>query len=286
MASVPAVEPRAASEHHGEHQAVTVRPLLAAWSLGSREWLRFIRQRNRVIGAVGQPLIFWLLLSSGLQGSFSAAGTRDVAYFEYFFPGTVLMIVLFTAIFTTITVIEDRREGFMQAVLVAPVSRMALVAGKLGGGSVLAMFQALIFFGLGLLWGLKFPLPGILVAVSFLLVCAVSLTGLGFMLAWRMDSVQGYHAVMSVVLLPLWLLSGAVFPSGGSTWLAWVMACNPMTYLLAAFRRLLYWGANERIAAGTPGLWLSLGVSLAFCVLMFAGSCWMARARVRGDIRS
>jgi ABC-2 type transport system permease protein len=265
--------------------SLTPRPWLAAWSLGYREWLRFIRQRNRVIGAIGQPLIFWIFLSAGLQGSFTAAGTSDVQFMEYFFPGTVMLIILFTAIFTTISVIEDRREGFMQSVLVAPVPRFALVAGKLGGGSALALFQAMIFLALGLIWGLHFPWLGLLAGIAFLLVCAVSLTGMGFILAWRMDSVQGFHAIMSVFLIPMWLLSGAFFPAGNA-WLAWVMAANPMTYLMAGFRRLLYLGSDERIAAGTPGLVLSLVVSFVFCAVMFWGSCRIAQARVRGDVRS
>lgn len=264
---------------------ITPRPLLAAWSLGYREWLRFIRQRNRVIGAIGQPLIFWILLSAGLQGSFTAAGTENVQFLEYFFPGTILLIILFTAIFTTISVIEDRREGFMQSVLVAPVPRFALVAGKLAGGSALALIQAVLFIALGLAWGLHFPWWGLLAGTAFLVVCAFSLTGLGFILAWRMDSVQGFHAIMSVFLIPMWLLSGAFFPASNQ-WLAWVMAVNPMTYLLAGFRRLLYLGSDERIATGTPGLLVSLVVSFGFCAVMFWGSCRIAQARVRGDIRS
>ncbi|MDA7980700.1 MAG: ABC transporter permease [Pirellulales bacterium] len=264
---------------------VTSHPGLAAWSLGYREWLRFVRQRNRVIGAIGQPVIFWVFLSAGLQESFTAAGTSDVQFLEYFFPGTMMLIVLFTAIFTTISVIEDRREGFMQSVLVAPIPRFSLVAGKLAGGASLAMAQAVVFLALGLIWGMPFPALGLLAGMAFLLICAVALTGLGFILAWRMDSVQGFHAVMSVFLIPMWLLSGAFFPAS-NPWLAWVMAVNPMTYLMAGFRWLLYLGSEERIAAGTPGLAVSLLVSFAFCAVMFWASCRIAQARVRGDVRS
>jgi ABC-2 type transport system permease protein len=113
-------------------------------TLSQREWIRFVRQRNRVFGAVGQPIIFWVLFATGLGPSFRLPGAADseVSYGEYFFPGTVILILLFTAIFTTISVIEDRREGFLQGVLVAPIPRSAMVCGKLLGGTAIALAQA------------------------------------------------------------------------------------------------------------------------------------------------
>jgi ABC-2 type transport system permease protein len=108
--------------------------LLAMTSLWRREMVRFLRQRSRVVGALGSPLIFWLLIGSGVGSSFRLSGS-DMGYMEYFFPGTVVLILLFTSIFSTISIIEDRKEGFLQAVLVAPVPRSAFVLGKLLGGT-------------------------------------------------------------------------------------------------------------------------------------------------------
>ncbi len=110
--------------------------LLPAFSLCRRELVRFVRQPNRIVGALATPLVFWLLIGGGMGGSF--AGMRGETYIQFFFPGTLVMILLFTAIFSTISVIEDRREGFMQSVLVAPVSRQAVVLGKVLGGTILA----------------------------------------------------------------------------------------------------------------------------------------------------
>src|SRR6185503_1257107 len=111
-----------------------------------REVVRFLRQRSRIIGALGSPLIFWLLLGFGVGSSFNPASQGpSMGYQEYFFPGTVLMILLFTSIFSTISIIEDRKEGFLQAVLVAPVPRSALVFGKLLGGTSLALMQGVLF---------------------------------------------------------------------------------------------------------------------------------------------
>ncbi len=115
----------------------------AAWMLAKREWVRFFRQRNRVFSALVQPLVFWLLFGNGLRGSFTATGGQD--FLEFFLPGTIALIVLFTAIFSTISVIEDRREGFMQSVLVAPVGRWPILFGKVIGGSAIAWAQALVF---------------------------------------------------------------------------------------------------------------------------------------------
>src|SRR5215831_16778795 len=113
-----------------------------ALSLCHRELVRFLRQRHRIVGALATPIVFWLLIGAGMNKSFRSDAPGGENYLHYFFPGTILMILLFTAIFSTISVIEDRREGFLQGVLVAPVSRMSIVMGKLCGGAALAVLQA------------------------------------------------------------------------------------------------------------------------------------------------
>src|SRR5688572_11150285 len=196
-------------------QPIEPRPWLAAWALCRREWVRFVRQPNRVFGAIGQPLIFWLLFGAGLGPSFRLPGVADeLSYREYFFPGTLVLILLFTAIFATISIIEDRREGFLQSVLVAPIPRWSMVLGKVLGGSLIALAQATLFLLLGYTLGLKMGPVVLLSVVGYLFIVALAMTALGFVIAWRMDSTQGFHAIMSVFLLPMWLLSGAFFPPG------------------------------------------------------------------------
>src|SRR5436190_1703713 len=140
---------------------------LPIWTLTWRELLRFFRQRSRVVGALGQPLIFWVLFGAGLRGSFQAPewAPSGMSYQEYFFPGVTVMIVLFTAIFSTISIIEDRREGFLQGVLVAPVSRLSLVLGKLCGGTALALVQSGLFLTLAPAVGMSLS-PAAAVAVA------------------------------------------------------------------------------------------------------------------------
>jgi ABC-2 type transport system permease protein len=260
----------------------------AVWSLCYRELVRFLRQRNRIVGAIGQPVLFWVLFGAGLGPSFQLAGAGvDVSYREYFFPGTLALILLFTAIFSTISIIEDRREGFLQSVLVAPIPRWTMVMGKVLGGTLLAAGQGLLFLALGLTVGLNFSLAGVAAAALFSFAVAFALTSLGFVIAWRMDSTQGFHAIMSVFLLPMWLLSGAFFPADNG-WLSWIMWANPLTYGVAGLRRLLYLGEVAPVAPewmhALPSLPVSLAVTAIFALGTFALACWIAGQRTTGDL--
>src|SRR5204862_2892866 len=182
-----------------------------------------------------------------------------MSYREYFFPGTVVMILLFTAIFSTISIIEDRREGFLQSVLVAPISRLSMVLGKILGGTLLAVIQGVLFLLIGLT--LNIPIDAVVFAqaVGVMFLIAFALTGLGFFIAWRMESTQGFHAIMSVFLLPMWLLSGSLFPADGvPARLGWIMKLNPLTYRLAALRHVMY---KPNVLACLPPFRLSLGIT-------------------------
>lgn len=258
-----------------------------ALSLCQRELVRFLRQRHRIIGALATPIVFWLLIGAGMGSSFRVSGLPTAAsgsYLQYFFPGTVLMILLFTAIFSTISIIEDRREGFLQGVLVAPVPRMAIVLGKVLGGTVLAFGQGLIFLLLSPLIGMPMTIGGFLAACVMMFIIAFALTGLGFCIAWRMTSTQGFHAIMNLFLMPLWFLSGALFPPQNA-WggLRWMMQLNPLSYGLAGLWRSIYLGQAAQLSA-LPGWPLILGVSLAFAGVMFWVSSAIARAPAPADL--
>ena len=207
-----------------------------------RDCTRFVREKSRLVGALVQPLIFWIVIGSGMSSTFALEGARNVGYMEYFFPGVALMVVLFTAIFTTMSVIEDRHSGFLQAVLVAPGSRAAVVLGKSLGASTVALVQGSLFLLLAPLAGfnvltIEWPLLLAALALSCFSLCA-----LGFAVAWWLDSTAGYHVVMSLVLLPMWILSGAMFPAPGQGAMGWVLRLNPMSYAVSLVRRALYGG--------------------------------------------
>src|SRR6266511_505142 len=181
--------------------------LLPAVSLCQRELVRFLRQRHRIVGALATPIVFWLLVGAGMNRSFKADVPGGENYLQYFFPGTVLMILLFTAIFSTISVIEDRREGFLQGVLVAPVSRMSIVLGKVLGGTILAFCQGFVLLILAPLVGAKLTIQSLLLAILIMFILSFALTALGLCVAWPMNSTQGFHAIMNLFLIPLWFLS-------------------------------------------------------------------------------
>ena len=239
-----------------------------------REVVRFLRQRSRVVGALGTPLIFWLLLGSGVGTSFTA-GPQETSYLKYYFPGSVVLILLFTSIFATISIIEDRKEGFLQAVLVAPIPRSSFVFGKMLGATSLAVMQGVLFMLLAPLIG--FAWNGIPLTLVMLTLVAFSLTGLGYIIAWKMESTQGFHAIMNLFLIPMWLLSGAVFPAkNASFWLKAVIAINPLTYGLAAVRWTMY-GSIVGATMDLPPFALSLAVTIAFGLTVFIASIVMTQ---------
>src|SRR5215470_10572610 len=214
--------------------------LLPAFTLWWREVVRFYRQRTRVVGVIASPVVFWLVIGSGFGTSFRS-GTGDQHYLDYVYPGALVMIVLFTSIFTMMSVIEDRKEGFLLSVMVAPVSRSAVVLGKVLGGTTLSTIQGLIFLVFAPLVGIHIGLSSYLLVVLTIFLISFALTALGFAIAWPMDSTQAFHAIINLFLIPLWLLSGALFPlSGASAWLRVLMRINPLTYGVEALRSLLY----------------------------------------------
>jgi ABC-2 type transport system permease protein len=239
------------------------RPTLALWQ---REMTRFVRQRNRIIGALATPLIFWVVIGSGLGESFRGAEVEG-GFMRYFFPGTVVLILLFTAIFSTVSVIEDRRDGFLQGVLVAPVSRASIVFGKCLGGMTLAAAQAALFC-LAAPWA-GLPIDGAVVMrlLAALLLGGFALTALGFVIAWPLESTQGFHVMMNLVLIPLWLLSGAFFPARAGTWTEWAAALNPLAYVTAGVRRAFY--GDDADLGLVPSFGLAMTVTLVFAAVTF-----------------
>lgn len=256
---------------------------LTVMTLWRREIVRFARQRSRVTGAFAQPLVFWILLGGGLRASFQPPGMpAGMSSVEYFYPGIIALMLLFTAIFSTISVVEDRQAGFLQGVLVAPVSRAAVVLGQALGSTTLAMLQGLLFLILAPIAGVPLTPASALAALATMLIMAFSLSNLGLTIAWRMTSTQGFHAIMNLLLLPLWLLSGAFFPATGAPWwIAWIMTVDPLTYGIALLRRAFYL-ANPAAAGQLPPAAISLGITLLFCLATAAAAVGSAR---RGTVR-
>jgi len=249
--------------------------ILPAFTLWWREIVRFYRQTTRVIGVLASPLVFWLVIGSGFGTSFRSGGASQQHYLDYFYPGALIMIVLFTSIFTMMSVIEDRKEGFLLSVLVAPVPRAAIVLGKVLGGTTLSAIQGLIFLIFAPFAGIHLePMQVLLVAVVTFLV-SFALTALGFAIAWPMDSSQAFHGIVNLFLIPLWLVSGALFPmSGASVWIRTIMRLNPLTYGVEALRALLYPGTETTFPLGSD-----IATLVLFSLVMFGIAFLMANRR-------
>ena len=255
---------------------------LPAFTLWLREIVRFYRQTTRVVGVLASPLVFWLVIGSGFGTSFrSGDGRGQQHYLDYFYPGALIMIVLFTSIFTMMSVIEDRKEGFLLSVLVAPVPRSAIVLGKVLGGTTLSAIQGMIFLIFAPFAGVHLDALRVLLVALVVFLISFALTALGFAIAWPMDSSQAFHGIVNLFLIPLWLLSGALFPlRGASGWIRAIMYVNPLTYGVEALRALLYPGAE----IGFP-LSSAMATLVLFSLVMFGFAFLAASRRTRSSPR-
>ncbi len=237
---------------------------LAVGTLCQRDLIRFWREKARVLGFVGSPLLFWLLIGSGFGN------------LAFFFPGALVLTVMFSAVFSTMSLIEDRREGFLLSMLVSPAPRSSMVLGKILGSSTLAWIQGLLFLCFLPMTGYASGGAGVAAAAGIVFLISFTFTALGFAIAWQMQSTQGFHAVMNLVLFPLWLISGALFPmTSAHGWVRGLMRINPVTYVVAALRDSL----ERHAPAGSPPLGASLIVTLACAAVLLAVSTVLAGRR-------
>ena len=250
---------------------------LPAYSLWQRELVRFYRQRARVVGVVASPLIFWVVLGAGFAHSFRSGDGQGSHYMGYFFPGSVAMIVLFSGIFSMMSLIQDRNEGFLLSVMAAPVSRSSIVLGKVLGGATLAAAQGILFLVFGPLVGVQVTPAAVGLSVLAIVLISFELTALGFAIAWPMDSTQAFHAIVNLLLIPLWLLSGALFPlSGAAGWMRICMMLNPLTYGVEALRGSLFPQAATQFS-----MTVNLAVTAGFCLLTFVAAWAIVNRRTQ-----
>lgn len=249
--------------------------------LWRRDLWRFWRQPSRIVGALGQPVIFWAIIGGGFASSFRLGeGAEQVGYLSYFYPGVVLMVVLFASIFASVSVLEDRTQGFLQAVLAGPGSRFALVLGKCFGSVSVAAIQVVAFLTLAPLAGFGPAQVAWGQLAAAVTATSLGLSALGFAVAWGLGSTQAYHAVQMTFLVPLWVVSGAMFPPAAEGALAASMRFNPLAYAVAAVRHALYGGqapAATVIDASQAVCWAVL-LGFVACSLSLATWACVRRA--------
>lgn len=249
----------------------TASPWSAFGALALREWRRFVRQPTRAIGALGAAGMFWLFLGSGfstlaLSGGSEASSAADAAssYAGYLVPGVALIVVMFAVVTWSIGLIQDRASGFLQSALVSPAPMWSVVGSKVLVGAGAAGVQGGLILIAAPLAGLSPTVVGVVSAALILTLAAVGVMAVSLALAWRVESVAGFHSVMNVVLMPLWALSGAVFPlESAAAWLRVVMLMNPLTWAAESSGAML--GARGVMQPWyVPAL---AGVVLAACVV-------------------
>lgn len=194
-----------------------------------REWIRFVRRGSQVVSTVATPAVIWVLFAAGFSGAMEGA-----VYTTHLGPGMAILVVLFAGVFTGMSLIEDRHMGFLQGVLVSPAPRWSIAGGKLGAAALIATAQGLpLLIATAVLAGSVSPLP-LLLAGGGLLLTAVGVGGFALALAWWIDSPRGFHALLTTLIMPLWVLSGAVFPSRtASGWLVLIEQVNPVAWCRA-----------------------------------------------------
>lgn len=228
-----------------------VKAMEAIYIIWLRQLKRYLRSKARIIGSLGQPLLFLVALGFGLGPVFQRAGGGN--YLDFLAPGIIAMGILFTALFSGIEIIWDRQFGFLKETLVAPISRLKIMIGRTLGGATVSVMQGIIVFVLAYLVGFRpayLNVGMLFLALSFMFLIAVLFTALGTAAASLMDDMQGFQLIMNFIVMPLFFLSGALFPTQGlPEGIATVVKINPLSYGVDGLRHALTGIANFGLAA-------------------------------------
>ena len=250
-----------------------------------RELIRYTRNRTRIVSGLMQPVLFLFVLGYGMSGLVGTTGGFN--FRQFVFPGVVAMSVVMTAIFSAISIVWDREFGFLREMLVAPVSRTALVLGKTAGGASVAAVQGTIMLVLAPLVGVHLTPLLVVEVIGLELLMAVAMTAFGVFVASRIQRMEAFQVVMQMLLMPMLFLSGALFPlTGLPKWLMVITRINPLTYAVAPLRQVVFAAQNmtpaaqARFAAGVTinGYTLPIAVELAivvvFALVFFILAIW------------
>lgn len=238
----------------------------ATLALTKRELIRQTRQPSRIIASIATPLLIWLFIVGGFSKSIGSVAQSDANLASYTIPGMASLTVMFASIFASISLIQDRHDGVLRAALVSPAPRWSIALSKITAGSILALLQALIVLLTLPFLGVEITPVGIAGAIAGLACISIALIGIGLALAWMVDSTQGFHGVMNAILMPMWLISGAVFPvENAAGWLKAMAMINPLTWTHAAMRNSLGidTGLNQTFAWAISIAFALFGTALA-----------------------
>lgn len=246
---------------------MTSQTLRVASALWQRDMLRFKKERSRWLGLISQPLMFWFLIGFGLNKVVTIPSS-GANYLQFFYCGSLVMCVLFTTLFGAISLIEDAQTGFLRAIIASPAPRVGIALGKIAGLVTLVLVQLAILLVFIPIAGLRFTDIHWAVLISGAALGSAVLAGVNLGAALLINSVQGYHAVMGLLLFPLWIVSGAMFPIPDVGVWSWLAALNPMTHISALFRAGVLSGAES------PSTFMHMFILL----IQFVLAVWFATA--------
>ncbi|MTI80859.1 MAG: ABC transporter [Firmicutes bacterium] len=219
--------------------------VIAIWQ---RDIIRFFRDRARLLGSFAMPFMFLILFGSGMSGAISsmmggsngAGPLADFDFVQFMFPGIIGMTVFNTAIFSALSVVQDKEFGYMREILVSPVSRVSIAIGKVLGGSTVAVFQGLMMFIFVPFIGVSISVLMVLKLIPVMFLVAFALSSLGLIIASSLKTAQGFQMVVQILVFPMLFLSGALFPlSGMPAWMNFLVKINPLTYSVDMFKKVI-----------------------------------------------
>jgi ABC-2 type transport system permease protein len=232
-----------------------------------RDLIRYVRQRSRLYGSIARPVLWLFILGSGLRPSFGAI--QGYNYTQFIFPGIISMALIFTAIQSAISIIWDREFGFLKEILVAPVPRTAIALGKAFAGSTLSVIQGTLILIFAPLVKIPIAWQDILVLIPAMFLISFALVGIGIIIASRMTSFEGFGTIMNFLIMPMFFLSGAVFPVAGlPEWLKIVVYINPLTYGVDLLRKIVLGISTFSIAIDCSVL-VIFGIAVIFFAVLF-----------------
>jgi len=244
------------------------------WVIAYRELLRFVQDKPRMVSSFSMPLIFLIIFGAGF-GRLIGQMMPGVDYIQFMYPGILAMTVLMTSVMSGISIVWDREFGFLKEVLVSPLSRSGVLAGKAVGAATIAIIQGAIMLVLAPIVNVPINLGTVLALLPLLLILSLTLSGLGLLIGARMRSQQGFQIVMQLVIFPMMFLSGIFFPvSGVATWLEVLSKLNPVTYGIDAIRQV-FLGTE---VAGVTVFGHTMGIVDSAIVVSMAGVVFLTTA--------
>lgn len=233
-----------------------------------REFKRFFRQRGRMLVTISRPLLWLFIVGAGFSQMVNIT-SAGISYKQFLLPGIIGMTILFSSVFSTMSVVWDREFGFLREMLVAPISRTTIVIGKLLSGTTLSVFQGMVLLVISPLLGMNMTIAGFLAMIIMIALLSLAITALGLFIASFLTSLEGFNVIMNFIVLPMFFLSGALYPMNKLPQvLQYVTFINPLSYGVDAFKHILF-EAHGALGAELP-LLVDIGLLSAFSVIMIA----------------